>query len=62
MAEKSRQVAMIGRIFQQATRVRVWVGEHADNSELLFQPPPPINTGVSGALDNDKNRLRYSTN
>ena len=35
--EKARQVAMIGRVFKQAERVRVWVGEHADGSELLFR-------------------------
>ena len=35
--EKSRQVAMIGRVFKQATCVRAWVGEHADNSEALFK-------------------------
>ena len=35
--EKARQVAMIGRVFKQAARVRVWVGEHADGSELLFR-------------------------
>ena len=35
--EKSRQVAMIGRVFKQASCVRGWVGEHADNSEALFK-------------------------
>ena len=35
--EKARQVAMIGRVFKRAKRVRVWVGEHADGSELLFR-------------------------
>jgi hypothetical protein len=37
LAEKSQQVAMIGRIFRQASRVRLWVGEHADDSETLFR-------------------------
>jgi hypothetical protein len=36
--EKAHQVAMIGRIFSQAARVLVWVGETADNSAMLFQP------------------------
>lgn len=36
--EKAHQVAMIGRIFGQAARVLVWVGESADNSAMLFQP------------------------
>jgi hypothetical protein len=39
--EKARQVAMIGRIFKQAQRVRVWVGEHADGSESLFRVTDP---------------------
>jgi hypothetical protein len=29
---------MIGRIFRQAARVLVWVGESADSSDMLFQP------------------------
>jgi hypothetical protein len=36
--EKAHQVAMIGRIFRQAARVLVWVGESADSSDMLFQP------------------------
>lgn len=36
--EKAHQVIMIGRIFQQAARVLLWVGESADNSNMLFQP------------------------
>ena len=36
LGDKSRQVAMIGRVFKQAVCVRAWVGEHADNSEALF--------------------------
>lgn len=35
--EKSQQVAMIGRIFQQATGVLPWLGEHADGSKELFE-------------------------
>ena len=40
--EKSQQVAMIGRIFQQARRVRAWIGEHEDNSEALFRERPAL--------------------
>lgn len=36
--EKAHQVAMIGRIFRQASRVLVWVGEAANNSDMLFRP------------------------
>ena len=45
--EKARQVAMIGRVFKQAERVRVWVGEHADGSQSLFR----------GGLSNEKNAV-----
>lgn len=38
LQEKSAQVAMIGDIFKQATLVIAWVGEHADESELIFDP------------------------
>lgn len=38
--EKGRQVHMIGWIFRSARKVPVWVGEHASNSEVLFQDPP----------------------
>lgn len=34
--EKSQQVGMIGRIFSQAYEVRAWLGDHADNSQCLF--------------------------
>ncbi|KPI46045.1 uncharacterized protein AB675_682 [Cyphellophora attinorum] len=34
--EKSQQVAMIGRVFSQAAEVRAWLGEHEDDSELIF--------------------------
>ena len=37
LEEKAQQVAMIGKIFQQSLRVLAWVGEHADNSELVFE-------------------------
>lgn len=40
--EKAQQVAKIGRIFKQAICVRVWVGEHADNSQTLFTGDAPI--------------------
>ena len=36
--EKAQQVQMFGKIFQAASRVLVWLGEHADHSEELFQP------------------------
>ena len=45
VAEKGRQVGMIGDIFQQAGSVLVWLGEHADASETLFGPwkcPPGL--------------------
>lgn len=35
--EKSRQVAMIARVFKQATCVRAWVGERANDSQSLFK-------------------------
>ena len=35
--EKARQVAMIARVFKQATCVRAWVGEHGDDSQSLFR-------------------------
>ena len=35
--EKSQQVAMIGRIFQRATGVVAWLGEHADGSDKLLK-------------------------
>ena len=36
LEEKARQVAMIGKVFQQSVRVLAWVGEHSDDSELVF--------------------------
>ena len=36
--EKAHQVAMIGRIFRQASCVLVWVGEAANGSDMLFRP------------------------
>ena len=36
LGEKAQQVAMIGKIFQQSVRVLAWVGEHSDDSELVF--------------------------
>ena len=38
--EKGRQVAMIGDVFHDAERVRVWVGEHDGGSEMLFRGWP----------------------
>jgi hypothetical protein len=38
--EKGQQVAMIGRIFQQAICTHTWTGEHRDNSEALFREDP----------------------
>ena len=37
LVEKGQQVGMIGDIFRRAERVLVWVGEHADGTEALFQ-------------------------
>jgi Heterokaryon incompatibility protein (HET) len=34
---KARQVAMLGDVFGGVERVRVWIGEHEDGSEMLFQ-------------------------
>ena len=36
LVEKAAQVRIIGPIFANATRVVVWVGEHADGSKKLF--------------------------
>lgn len=38
--EKGLQVAIIGDIFKKASRVLIWIGEHADGSELLFRTEP----------------------
>lgn len=38
LIEKSRQVAVMGTIFREATEVRIWLGEHADGSQRLFSP------------------------
>jgi Heterokaryon incompatibility protein (HET) len=38
--EKSAQVAMIGKVFREADCVRVWVGEHEWDSEMLFRGWP----------------------
>lgn len=37
--EKAKQIAMMGRIYSQASEVKAWVGEHADGSEVLFRDP-----------------------
>jgi Heterokaryon incompatibility protein (HET) len=34
--EKAQQVSIIGSIFSRAQRVRAWVGQHKDDSRLLF--------------------------
>ncbi|KAL9621495.1 MAG: hypothetical protein Q9160_004025 [Pyrenula sp. 1 TL-2023] len=36
LLEKAQQVQMISKIFHQAIRLLVWLGEHADGSEMLF--------------------------
>jgi Heterokaryon incompatibility protein (HET) len=36
LQEKAQQVQMIGEIFKGAQRVLAWVGEHADESENVF--------------------------
>lgn len=38
--EKGQQVQQMGNIFRSADRVLVWLGEHADESEALFEPWP----------------------
>ena len=40
LTEKSQQVQIISHIFRKATRVLAWLGEHANDSEQLFQPSP----------------------
>jgi hypothetical protein len=35
--ERSRQVGMMAEIFKGAEQVIIWLGEHADGSELVFQ-------------------------
>ena len=38
--EKGQQVQQMGNIFRSADKVLVWLGEHADESEALFEPWP----------------------
>lgn len=38
LSEKAQQVSMIGDIFKSASKVLVWLGEHADGSEFIFHP------------------------
>jgi hypothetical protein len=38
---RNRQVAMMGRIYQEATKVLVWLGEAADDSEIVFDRMNP---------------------
>ena len=35
--ERSAQVALMGKIFQQATKVLVWLGEAADDCDIVFE-------------------------
>ena len=44
--EKSQQVQQMGNIFKSAQRVLVWLGEHADESEALFEPWPWTASGA----------------
>ncbi|OQU94975.1 hypothetical protein CLAIMM_01250 [Cladophialophora immunda] len=44
--EKAQQVKMIGDIFQGASRVLAWLGEHADSSEDLFDLPEDAARGL----------------
>jgi Heterokaryon incompatibility protein (HET) len=39
--EKGKQVAMIDIIFRNALKLLIWLGDHADSSELLFTPERP---------------------
>jgi hypothetical protein len=52
--EKAAQVAMIGVVFREAERVRIWIGEHEDGSEMLFRGWPeelkPKNEGRVAGL------------
>ena len=58
LAEKADQVAMIGRIFKRAVRVRAWVGEHADGSECLFRSYQPGQQITPWSVDAYRIRLR----
>ena len=58
LAEKAQQVQMIGRIFGSATKVRVWLGEHANYSEELFREWTPKPTKSKGILEDWKRRLK----
>ena len=51
--EKSKQVGIIGRIFREAQKVLVWVGQHADGSEALFDSRPSKKRKPT-ARDNEK--------
>lgn len=45
--ERSRQVALMGRIYSQARDVRAYVGEHDSGSEDLFRDPGLANAVLS---------------
>ena len=40
LEEKAQQVKMISKIFRQAGKVLLWLGEHEDESETLFKSSP----------------------
>ncbi|KAH7400298.1 heterokaryon incompatibility protein-domain-containing protein [Cadophora sp. MPI-SDFR-AT-0126] len=46
-AERGSQVSIMSKIFRQATKVLVWLGEAADDSDLLFE----LMATVEGRLD-----------
>jgi hypothetical protein len=39
--ERNAQVARMGRIFHDATKVLVWLGQAADDGDLLFEHIKP---------------------
>ncbi|KIY02723.1 uncharacterized protein Z520_01188 [Fonsecaea multimorphosa CBS 102226] len=53
--EKAQQVTMIGDVFQNATRVLAWLGEHADSSENLFDISEEAATSL---FDRDRAQFR----
>ena len=54
--EKSQQVGMIGRVFESAQKVLVWVGEHSNDSETLFDNAAPPGRGPSPQSRDNKER------
>ncbi|KIW87429.1 uncharacterized protein Z519_12065 [Cladophialophora bantiana CBS 173.52] len=57
--EKAQQVKMIGDIFQNATRVLAWLGEHSDSSESLFDTSEEAATNL---FDRDRAEFRHKYN